>query len=47
MQSHADHAGILRAMARGDGDESARCMRAHMLNASNALMAYIAELQLD
>lgn len=47
MQSHADDAGIVQAMARGDGDESARCMRAHMLNASNALMAYIAEQQLD
>lgn len=47
VQSHAEHAGILHAMARGDGEESARCMRAHMLNASHALMAYIAELQLD
>lgn len=47
VQSHADDAGIVQAMARGDGDESARCMRAHMLNASNALMAYIAEQQLD
>lgn len=46
VQSHAEHASILQAMARGDGEESARCMRAHMLNASNALMAYIAELQL-
>jgi DNA-binding GntR family transcriptional regulator len=28
-------------MARGDGDEAARCMRAHMLNASGALTNYI------
>lgn len=46
VQSHAEHGQILLAMARGDGDESARCMRAHMLNASHALMAYIAELRL-
>ena len=31
------HSQILQAMARGDGDEAARCMRAHMLNASCAL----------
>ncbi|MFV3074973.1 GntR family transcriptional regulator [Niveispirillum fermenti] len=46
VQSHAEHGEILHAMARGDGEESARCMRAHMLNASHALMAYIAELRL-
>ena len=28
-------------MARGDGGEAARCMRAHMLNASGALTSYI------
>jgi DNA-binding GntR family transcriptional regulator len=33
-------------MARGDGDEAARCMRAHMLNASCALTSYIQEMQL-
>jgi len=47
VQSSAEHGEILRAMARGDGDEAARCMRAHMLNASHALMAYITELRLD
>lgn len=46
VQSHTEHGEILHAMARGDGEESARCMRAHMLNASHALMAYIAELRL-
>jgi DNA-binding GntR family transcriptional regulator len=45
VQSHAEHGAILHAMARGDGEEAARCMRAHMLNASTALTGYIAELQ--
>jgi len=40
-RSHEEHGEILRAMARGDGDEAARCMRAHMLNASGALTNYI------
>jgi DNA-binding GntR family transcriptional regulator len=42
-RSHAEHGEILQAMARGDGEEAARCMRAHMLNASAALTRYIAE----
>ncbi|PWC34605.1 AsnC family transcriptional regulator [Azospirillum sp. TSO35-2] len=45
IQSHAEHGRILEAMARGDGDEAARCMRAHMLNASCALTSYIQEMQ--
>jgi DNA-binding GntR family transcriptional regulator len=40
-RSHEEHGEILRAMARGDGDEAARVMRAHMLNASGALTNYI------
>jgi DNA-binding GntR family transcriptional regulator len=40
-RSHEEHGEVLRAMARGDGDEAARCMRAHMLNASGALTNYI------
>ena len=44
--SHAEHGAILDAMARGDGEEAARCMRAHMLNASCALTRYIQELDL-
>ncbi|MCM8737332.1 GntR family transcriptional regulator [Azospirillum sp. A1-3] len=44
--SHAEHGEILAAMARGDGEEAARCMRAHMLNASCALTRYIQELDL-
>ena len=34
-------------MARGDGDEAARVMRAHMLNASGALTNYISTLSGD
>ncbi|MCW6512212.1 GntR family transcriptional regulator [Lichenifustis flavocetrariae] len=41
--SRAEHAGILAAMAEGDGDLAARRMRAHMLNAASALGRYIAE----
>jgi DNA-binding GntR family transcriptional regulator len=40
-RSHEEHGEILRAMARGDGDEAAHCMRAHMLNASGVLAKYI------
>ena len=47
MRSHAEHGDILYAIARCDGEEAARCMRAHMLNASCALTSYIQELQLD
>jgi DNA-binding GntR family transcriptional regulator len=46
IKSHDEHGQILQAMARGDGDEAARCMRAHMLNASCALTSYIQEMQL-
>jgi DNA-binding GntR family transcriptional regulator len=41
VKSHEEHGEILRQMARGDGGEAARCMRAHMLNASGALTSYI------
>jgi DNA-binding GntR family transcriptional regulator len=44
-ESHHEHGEILRVMARGDGEEAARCMRAHMLNASVALTTYIHEVQ--
>ncbi|MEG8054751.1 hypothetical protein QP185_18915 [Sphingomonas aerolata] len=33
---------MMRAIAEGDGDEAARRMRAHMLNAASALDSYIA-----
>lgn len=41
VKSHEEHGEILRQMARGDGGEAARCMRAHMLNASGAPTSYI------
>ena len=44
VKSHEEHGEILRQMARGDGGEAARCMRAHMLNASGALTSYIRTL---
>ena len=47
VRSHAEHGEILNAVARGDGEEAARCMRAHMLNASCALTSYIQEMKLD
>lgn len=43
QSSRAEHAGVLDAMAEGDGDLAARRMRAHMLNAASALGRYIAE----
>ncbi|WP_448202475.1 GntR family transcriptional regulator [Azospirillum sp. sgz302134] len=46
VKSHEEHGQILLAMARGDGEEAARCMRAHMLNASCALTSYIQDMQL-
>src|SRR4051794_20204634 len=46
IKSHEEHGQILQAMACGDGDEAARCIRAHMLNASCALTSYIQEMQL-
>jgi len=42
-RSHAEHGEILAAMAEGDGEAAARRMRAHMLNAANALGRWIAE----
>jgi DNA-binding GntR family transcriptional regulator len=43
-RSHEEHSRILQMMARGDGEEAARCMRAHMLNASRSLTRYIQEI---
>lgn len=40
-RSREEHAGILDAIARGDGDEAARQMRAHMFNASLALERHV------
>jgi len=41
--SFQQHAGILRAIARGDGEEAARAMREHVLDSSTALIRYLAE----
>lgn len=41
--SYAEHGEILRAMARGDGEEAARCMRAHMVNAGSVLVSHLTE----
>jgi DNA-binding GntR family transcriptional regulator len=46
VRSHEEHGQILQVMAGGDGEKAARCMRAHMLNASCALTSYIQEMQL-
>lgn len=40
--SRAEHDAVMRAIAQGDGEEAARRMRAHMLNAASALDSYIA-----
>ncbi|MES3107288.1 GntR family transcriptional regulator [Sphingomonas aurantiaca] len=42
VTSRAEHDAVMRAIAEGDGDEAARRMRAHMLNAASALDSYIA-----
>jgi len=40
--SRAEHDAVMRAIAEGNGEEAARRMRAHMLNAASALDSYIA-----
>jgi len=40
--SHAEHNLLVRAMTRGDSAEAAVVMREHMLNASDALMRFLA-----
>ena len=40
-RSREEHDEVMRAIAQGDGDEAARRMRAHMLNAASALGRYI------
>ena len=42
-QSHAEHAAVLHALLRGDGEEAGRLMRAHMLAASASLAEYLAD----
>lgn len=42
VRSRAEHDGVMEAISQGDGEEAARRMRAHMLNAASALDRYIA-----
>jgi len=42
IRSREEHDEVMRAIAQGDGEEAARRMRAHMLNAASALDRYIA-----
>lgn len=41
-RSRSEHDAIMTAISRGDGEEAARQMRAHLLNASNALEGFVA-----
>jgi DNA-binding GntR family transcriptional regulator len=42
VRSRDEHDGVMEAISHGDGEEAARRMRAHMLNAASALDRYIA-----
>jgi DNA-binding GntR family transcriptional regulator len=42
VRSRDEHDGVMQAISQGDGEEAARRMRAHMLNAASALDRYIA-----
>jgi DNA-binding GntR family transcriptional regulator len=41
-RSRAEHDAIMTAISRGDGEEAARQMRAHLFNASSALDGFLA-----
>jgi len=43
VRSRAEHGLLLDAIMRGDGEEAAKCMRAHMLNASSAMERLISD----
>jgi len=43
VRSRGEHEKVLEAIMRGDGEEAARCMRAHMFNASAALDRFTAK----
>jgi DNA-binding GntR family transcriptional regulator len=40
-RSREEHDGVIAAIAQGDGEEAARRMRAHMLNAASAIGGFI------
>ncbi len=46
-RSFEEHRDILEAMMRGEGDEAARRMRAHLMNAAGALERHAASLKAD
>lgn len=43
VRSRAEHGAIVEAVMRGDGEEAAKLMRAHMFNASSAMERFAAE----
>jgi hypothetical protein len=43
VRSREEHGDVVSAIMRGDGEEAARCMRAHMFNASIALERFTAK----
>jgi DNA-binding GntR family transcriptional regulator len=43
IQSHEEHTALVQQVLRGDGDEVARLMRAHMLTASATFASYLVE----
>lgn len=47
QRSFEEHRDILEAVMRGDGDEAARRMRGHLLNAAGALERHAASLRRD
>jgi DNA-binding GntR family transcriptional regulator len=46
-RSREEHDEVMRAIAQGDGEEAARRMRAHMLNAASALDRYLAAHEIE
>lgn len=46
-RSFEEHRDILEAVMRGDGEEAARRMRAHLMNAAGALERHAASLKVD
>lgn len=44
-RSRDEHEGMMNAINRGDGEEAAVLMRAHMLNAASALSKYLSDSQ--
>ena len=45
VRSRGEHGDVLAAIMRSDGEEAARCMRAHMFNASISLERFLAKTE--